>query len=213
MKVGVSRIRKVFALVVILFVGMSFTSGCVTSREETANGAVKMQPLPDAGSRHDKNDADETHVPPQTPPSREDIEDWHREEQLADIVNAFAGEGDELRFEDIYDDHWTWTYVGFAMLRSGRYAHAIRSYRRALSINPSFSPAIYNMACAASLSERGDEALEIIQLLGSKVDGKPSLMAKYADFLDTDPDLVHVRTHPRFPQARRLFSAAGKSDP
>src|SRR5690606_22232946 len=101
--------------------------------------------------------------------SAAEIEQAYQKDDHAWITSRFAGDDSTLNFRDSFTDHWTWQYVGYAFLRSGDYPRATMAFRRVLDIKGDFSPAIYNLACVASLSGSYDQAFELLQLLATRV--------------------------------------------
>lgn len=138
-------------------------------------------------------------------PEIEDVEEAYKQERYSWIATRFAGPENTLMYRELYTDHWTWQYVGFAFLKSEDYLRATAAFRRVMEIKPKFSPAIYNLACVAALTDKQDQALELIQLLATRVQGYQSLKTKYRQMIQTDEDFAMLRSHPRFATTLSLF--------
>ena len=86
--------------------------------------------------------------------------------------------------------------IGNALLTDGAYEQAIAQYRRALEADPENQVAWYNVACALSLLNRIDEAMDAL---------RKAVRFGYDDFewMDNDADLENVRNDARYPQFRK----------
>jgi tetratricopeptide (TPR) repeat protein len=95
----------------------------------------------------------------------------------------------------IYPEVKAYYEMGNALMEAGNYGEAIQAYHMAekMDYNP-ISKVLYNLACAYSLSENGDEALKYIQL---------AIENGYANtkHLLTDEDLTFARALPGFNDA------------
>ena len=106
----------------------------------------------------------------------------------------------------IYPDAKTYYEMGNALLDTKNYSEAIQSYHMAeqMDFNP-LANVLYNLACAYSMSENGDEALKYIQLaIENGYSNKKQMLA--------DSDLAFARELPDFTQ---VYEAAmsGASSP
>jgi parallel beta-helix repeat protein len=81
--------------------------------------------------------------------------------------------------------------LGNSYLGLRYFEEAVRAYHECLRLKPSYDIAYYNLACAASLQWRVDEALYYLEL---------SFQAGYSDQTSvlSDPDLEAVRQAPQF---------------
>lgn len=86
--------------------------------------------------------------------------------------------------------------VGNALLNDGAYEQAIAQYRKALEAEPQNQIAWYNVACAMSLLNRVDEAMDAL---------REAVRFGYDDFewMDNDADLENVRNDARYPEFRK----------
>ena len=100
-------------------------------------------------------------------PDAKRIEQAHNEDDFVWITSRFSGSDGTLNYRDAIADYWIWQYVGYAFLRTADYPRATVALRRVLQLKPNFSPAIYNLACIATLSRQSDQAIELLQLLAS----------------------------------------------
>jgi tetratricopeptide (TPR) repeat protein len=85
-----------------------------------------------------------------------------------------------------------WNGRGIALIRLGRFEDAITSYDRALSFNPNDDSVIYNKACACSLNQQADFA---IQYLRQAIQLNST---KYQEMAKTDTDFDNICNDPRF---------------
>ena len=78
--------------------------------------------------------------------------------------------------------------IGNGFLEEGKYQRALVEYKRALDVAPKSTTAWYNLACAYSRLERGDEAVEALA---------KSIECGYdeLDWIKKDPDLDNIREH------------------
>ena len=93
-----------------------------------------------------------------------------------------------------------------ALARLGSRDEAMHWIERALWIDPDDAQALYNVACAWSLLGEADRALDTLESWSER----GGVLAQ--NWLERDPDLDPIRSHPRFPQLIARIKAQG-SDP
>lgn len=93
------------------------------------------------------------------------------------------------------------TYKADAVLEQNEPQWAINLCGQALAVDPKYSFALYQMACAQSLFGQQDEA---INYLKQAINFQPS----YAEEASTDPAFDHLKNSPEFSLIIKTYSAA-----
>ena len=89
------------------------------------------------------------------------------------------------------DDAIAWYRRGYALHALEDYVSAIEANKQAAKFDAVKAKALYNLACALTLTDRSDEAL-------SALERAINAGFKDAHLLKTDPDLAAIRNDPRF---------------
>ncbi len=98
-----------------------------------------------------------------------------------------------LSYDTIKFDYYeAWINRGITLSNLGRYEEAISSYDKAIEVKSSAPNAYYNKACAYSLQNNLEPALENLQ---KAIQLNPE---KYRDMAKTDSDFDNIRHDPRF---------------
>ena len=133
------------------------------------------------------------------------IESLYKQDRFVESSEQFTAPSNKVYHVGSIADHWTWQYVGFAFLKVGDYQRSTIAFRRVMEIKPKFSPAMYNLACVASLSGNLDESLELLQLLATRVRQYKALKRKYLALITSDADLAAIRSHDSYKRTVALF--------
>lgn len=89
-------------------------------------------------------------------------------------------------------DEGEWNSIGIQLLRSGDYDGAAKAFDNEFAVSKD-EDALYNKACARSLSGKTDEAIKLLEqsIISGTVD---------ADHMQEDPDLIPLHSAARFDQ-------------